>query len=130
MSDSIETESWTLSIGTTPGYDPGAQARMPEAAFAAVYLACAEEVYGETGIYLSAVMKETRVLYRGEWGCPADGEPCYELRGTRNPQFAEKEPYEAALMKLVLQLKERLGQRAIYLELQPTRMWYIADEKA
>lgn len=128
MNREYDTEVWTLSIGTTPGYDPDCRDRMPETAFAAAYLNCAEAVYAETGIYLSAAVRRTRMLYRPEWGCPADGEPCYELRGTRNPQFAEKDDYEAALLRLVSLLKEKLGQNAVYLEIQPTRMRYFSGD--
>ena len=119
------SESWAMSIGTAPGYGADASNHMKEGDFAKLYLSCAEEIYEETGVYISALIHEVRALYSPKWGCPTDGEPCYELRGTRNPQFAEKEAYESALIKLVSMLKDKLQQSTVYLEIQPTQMWYF-----
>lgn len=123
-----ETESWTLNIGTNPGYNVAKTEGLSEEAFAGLYLRCAGNIYRETGVYISASVQRTRMLYSADWGCPETGEPCFVLRGTRNPQFAEKAAYEAALLKLVELLKAELRQNAVYLEMQPSKLWYFTDE--
>ncbi len=128
MNKEFNTESWTMSISMNPGYDPAVQREMEEEKFAEIYLACAEKTYQETGVYISAALQRNRMLYRQEWGCPANGEQCFELRGTRNPLFAEKDAYKAALIKLVEMLKEKMKQNAIWLEIQDVQLKYFVNE--
>ncbi len=123
-----ETESWTLNIGVNSGYDPANTESLSEEEFAALYLRCAGNIYRETGVYISASVQRTRMLYSADWGCPETGEPCFVLRGTRNPLFSEKAAYEAALLKLVELLKAELRQNAVYLEMQPCKLWYFTNE--
>lgn len=118
------TENWRLSLGTSPGYELDGQEPMSEDSFARLYLECAEEVFTETGVYVSAVFHRARMLYRGEWGCPDTGEYGYELHGCRNPLFAEREAYLAALELLVEKLKARFRQSAVYLELSETVLYF------
>lgn len=124
-----ETESWRLTIGTLPGYGAQAQPGLSEAAFAGIYDACAEAVYAETGVYISANAAPARALYRREWGCPEGGEPVYLLSGVRNPQFHEAGAYEDALERLIARLKEKLGQSTIYLERWPVRFDYYQNDE-
>ncbi len=121
-----DTERWAVTIGTNSGYELSAQLRMPEEEAAELYRAAAEQVYAETGVYVSAVLHPARSLYRAEWGCPPGGEFVCVFSGCRNPRFAEREPYLAALRRLTALLKERLGQSAVYLELWPARCEYFA----
>lgn len=117
-----------MSISINPGYDPSVQREMAEEDFAEIYLTCAEKIYQETGIYISAALQRNRMLYRKEWGCPETGEKCFELRGTRNPLFAEKDVYMAALIKLVQMMKDKMEQNAVWLEIQDVQLNYFVGE--
>ena len=119
------SEQWTISLGINAGYSLEGQTLLPEAEMAELYREEAERVMEETGIYISANMAPARSLYRSEWGCPAGGEHIYCFTGCRNPQFAEKEPYRAALELLARRLKKRLGQSAVYLTVQAVELEYL-----
>ena len=128
--DSLEkhSEGWTLSIGTTPGYALADQKPMLPGEFAEIYKMTAGEIFTETGVYISAVQREVRMLYNGEWGCPEGGEFGYELHGVWNPQFSGHDAYFDALRKLTLKLKQNLRQSAVYLETYPIELSYITGE--
>lgn len=126
---SMPTESWRLTIGTIPSYDIGTQEGLSPQVFAALCRECAETVFEETGVYISANLTPARSLYRGEWGCPEGGEPVYMLSAVRNPLFCEKNAYDAALDAFVRLLKRRLKQRTAYLERWPVSFDYYRDEE-
>lgn len=124
-----QTESWRLTLGTIPGYDAdGKQQGLSESEFCRTYQLCAEEVYGETGVYISANVSPCRSLYRAEWGCPEGGEPVYMLYGTRNPLFCERDAFFVALRRLVQMLKAQLRQSTAYLEYWPTQFEYFRED--
>lgn len=122
-----KTEAWRLTLGTTPGYALAEQTELPEADFAALYLAAAKEVFDACGVYPTAVMQRVRMLYAAEWGCPPEGEFGYALHGVRNPQFAQREPFLRAVELLAETLKERLGQATAHLEFTETDLVYLTD---
>lgn len=126
--ETYETESWKLTIGTVPGYDIKESTGLSEAAFINLYQSCAESVFENTGVYISATVSPVRAVYRAEWGCPAAGEPVFELRGVRNPMFCEKTPYFDALRALTERLKTALKQSTAYLEYGPTRFEYYMND--
>ena len=123
-----ETESWKLNISTRPRYSGENPREETEDSISDLIMSCAEQVLQETGVYVSASVQTCRMLYRKEWGCPEGGETCFLLQGTRNPLFAEKSEYEKALLRLVEILKTKLEQNAVYLEIAPMRLIYMADE--
>lgn len=125
-----KTETWQLSLGTTPGYALDGQRPLPEADFARLYQDEAEAVFAETGVFVTAVMQPVRMLYRNEWGCPPEGEFGYALHGVRNPRFTGREAFLQALEMLAERLKARLGQAAMHLEAAETELDYLTlDEK-
>ena len=126
--ETYETESWKLTIGTVPGYDIDEGAGLSEAAFIDLYQTCAESVFENTGVYISATISPARAVYRAEWGCPTGGEPVFELRGVRNPMFCEKAPYFDALRALTARLKTELKQSTAYLEYGSTRFEYCMND--
>lgn len=126
--ETYESESWKLTIGTVPGYDIDEGMALSETSFIKLYQSCAESVFENTGIYISATVSQARTVYRAEWGCPAEGEPVFELRGVRNPMFCEKAPYFDALRALTEQLKTALKQSTAYLEYGPTRFEYYMND--
>ncbi len=128
MERKTSSETWTLSIGAIPGYELEGKQPMDIQTASEVFRSCAERVFCDTGVYVSAVIADCRMLYRSEWGCPQGGECGFLFRGTRNPLFTEQEPYHDALLKLVRELKKELKQSAVYLETQPTTLIYFTEE--
>ena len=126
----FNTVKWSMMIGTNSGYQLAEQTEMPEEQFADLFRSIAEDVYGETGMYISAVMNRSRSLYREEWGCPAGGEFSFTLTGCCNPLYAAPEEYLKTLEEVVKRLKARLRQTAVYVEIVPAHCDYYRYEEA
>ena len=125
----FNTIKWSMMIGTNSGYQLSEQKAMPENEFADIFRAVAEDVYAETGVYISAVMNATRALYRSEWGCPDGGEFSYTLTGCCNPLYVSTDDYLNALEKVVKRMKIRLCQTALYVEIVPAHCDYYNYEE-
>lgn len=89
--------------------------------FEADYQAIATDIYKRTGVYVSAVIIPAKVVYNVDWGCPADGEDVYVIKGVNNPQFAEPDKYKKAVTKLIEKLATAFEQSTI------TTTWATVD---
>ena len=123
------TICWKCTIGVNGGYELEDQIKMPMEDITEIYLKTAEEVRAETGVYISAVISESRTLYSPEWGCPEEGEYSYTLSGSCNPAFAKQEEYLHALNMIAKLLKERLKQSTLLLEISPANLIYMTDDQ-
>ena len=123
------TICWKITIGVNSGYDLEEQVKMPMKDITEIYLKTAEEVCAKTGVYISAVISESRTLYSPEWGCPEEGEYSYTLSGGCNPAFAKQEEYLKALNMIAKLLKERLKQSTLLLEISPANLIYMTDDQ-
>lgn len=122
------TIKWDCTIGVNAGYDLNEQKMLPIEEFTGIYLELAEEVYKETGIYVSATITDSRVLYSPEWGCPKGGEFAFTLSGSCNSAFAEPENYRKSLDILMRRLKKRMNQSTLLLEIVPAKLKYYTGE--
>lgn len=90
------------------------------------YIEIATKVYKENGIYVSAIISPVRVAYHTECGCPAQGEICFEIKGTRNVEFIKSsEDFKAAVYKIVNLLREFYNQNTVTLRFSEVHMDYI-----
>ena len=121
---------WSMMIGINSGYHLTEQKTMPEDEFADIFRAVAEEVYVETGVYISAVMNASRALYRSEWGCPDGGEFSYTLTGCSNPLYVSVDSYLNTLEQVAKRMKTRLRQTALYVEIVPAHCDYYHYEES
>lgn len=119
---------WSCVIGTTGGFDLEDQATISEDVFASTYSRLAQEVYEKTGVYVSAVITRSRVVYHEDWGCPKTGEYSFTLSGSCNPAFSEPAGYMAALKELAECLKEEWNQTTLLLEITPASVIYMKDD--
>lgn len=119
---------WSCVIGTTGGYDLNDQVPVSEDEAALRYGKVALKVFERTGIYLSAVITMSRVVYHEDWGCPRTGEYSFTLSGSCNPAFADLDDYLSALRDLAECLKEEWKQTTLLLELTPASVIYLKDK--
>ena len=80
-----------------------------------------------SGIYVSAVINESKSLYNTEWGCPIGGEPTYTLEGSRNPRFCDKteEEWKDAVRRVVKAVKGRFNQSTVTLNFREVEQEYM-----
>lgn len=121
----FNTIRWSCTVGVNAGYDLDTQANMAIEQFTEIYQKVAAQVYETTGVYISAVITPSRVVYHSEWGCPADGEFSYTISGSCNREFTTPEEYHKALFVLANRLKEALHQSTLLLEIVPARLIYL-----
>ncbi len=126
-SEQYDTVKWSCTVGINSGYELNDQKNMPVDEIAGIYLEIAEEIRQETGVYISAVISESRLLYSPEWGCPKEGEYSYTLSGSCNLNFSKPEPYLEALEKVMQKLKKRLKQKTLLVEIYPAKLNYYTE---
>lgn len=119
--------SWSCVIGVNSGYDLVDQKPISEDEFAIRYGKVARKVHEDTGVYISAVITKSRVVYHEEWGCPKNGEYSYTLSGCCNPAFSDPEEYLAALKKLAKMIKQEWNQTTLLVEIIPSSAIYFKD---
>ena len=120
---------WSCTIGTTGGFELEDQKTVSEDMFASSYSRLAQSVYEKTGIYVSAVITRSRVVYHEDWGCPKTGEYSFTLSGSCNPAFSEPAGYLAALKELAKDLREEWKQTTLLLEITPSSVIYLKDDE-
>ncbi len=119
---------WSCTIGTTGGYNLKDQVPVSEDEAALRYGKVARKVFERTGVYLSAVITMSRVVYHEDWGCPPTGEYSFTLSGSYNPAFADLDDYLSALRELAECLKEEWKQTTLLLEITPASVIYLKDK--
>lgn len=121
----FNTIRWSCTVGVNAGYDLDTQTNMAIEHLTELYQKVASQVYEMTGVYISAVIMPSRVVYHSEWGCPVNGEFSYTISGSCNREFATPEEYQEALLVLADRLKQVLHQTTLLIEVVPSRLIYL-----
>lgn len=124
----LNSFKWSCVIGTTGGFELDDQVSISEDVFASTYSRLAQEVYERTGIYVSAAITRSRVVYHEDWGCPKTGEYSFTLSGSCNPAFSEPAEYIAALKELAGRLKKEWKQTTLLMEITPASVIYMRND--
>ncbi|MCR5722453.1 MAG: hypothetical protein K6G72_08940 [Lachnospiraceae bacterium] len=115
---------WTITVGVNSGYDLDRQQVLKMEEVISRYKKVAEIVETSTGVYISAVINESRTIYKDEWGCPKGGEYTYTLSGCSNPFFSDEKEYKEALISLTKELRKEFGQTTVLLEVSSAEVYY------
>lgn len=107
-----EVESFQLVIGYISGYNREELERKNEfdsiERFNNLYYKIAQEIYNESGVFVTALTFKSRVLYPG---APEGGERVYIVQGSRNEKFTpEPQKYRDAVNFLARNLARELKQ--------------------
>jgi len=116
-----KTISFSATLGINQGYGHGNKMSwlkrllMPWSESAMKIVArewqkAAAEVHTESGVYVGAVIKDSKTVYHTDWGCPAGGEATAEISGTCNPAYTVLEAYKAAVLSCLEKCAKALGQ--------------------
>ena len=119
---------WFITVGTNPGYDSSCSRSMPEEEFVACVRSVADQVQAETGVYVTSLAYQAKAVYKADWGCPESGEPVYVLTGVYNPEFSEIEKFRRSLIRYTEELKKKLSQTTVTLEIVPAELYYFRGE--
>lgn len=75
----------------------------------------AKKVFEDTGVYISAVISESRTVYHEDWGCPKGGEQTALIIGQCNPNFTNTVKYKECVISVLKLCKEELKQSTVQL---------------
>jgi hypothetical protein len=118
------TEQFTIVMGVTPGYHHENQ--NADTVFARRVMRVADEVFANTGVYLSAVITPAVVTYRTEWGCPETGEKVYQLTGVRNNKFIpDAAEWNRAVHMFASELRREFAQTTASLTFTDVDFHYV-----
>ena len=127
LSDFSESVKWFISLGVNSGYELENQQLISVEEVVTRYQKVAEHVEKTHGIYFSAVISQSRTIYKKEWGCPEGGEYTYTLSGSCNPVFSDVKKYKETLSVLVSELRKEFRQSTLLLEVIPAEVYYDRD---
>ena len=122
-SQNSHTQEFELVIGINEGYNHNNDSSIN---IYELYQEVAEKVQKESELYISATITKSRVVYSTAWGCPADGEVVYSIKGTRNPQFVKNfEKYKKATEQVAKILASELKQTTFTLTWRDLELNYF-----
>lgn len=86
----------------------------------------AEKVFADTGIYVSAWVTDSNMVYSKNRWCPEWWEKVAEISGTRNPEFCKDvEKWKQAVIDVLTLAKDELKQTTSQVEFSDVDMVYI-----
>lgn len=103
-----KTDKFEVVLGVNEGYFHNNENNVDIFSLWSKY---ADEIEQKYGIYISALIKEIKVIYKSIWGCPKGGEIVYKISGERNNEFIKDNvKYKYAVEDLVELLAKELKQ--------------------
>lgn len=123
--ENSQTEEFELVIGVNAGYFHNNENSLN---FESLYQEIAKEVFQKEGIYISATIDKSKIIYSTDWGCPEGGEDIYRIKGTCNPAFAELDKYKKTVRVIAETLAERLSQSTFTLTWSKVNLNYFTKK--
>jgi hypothetical protein len=105
-----KTISFTATLGVNSGYGHANETQSAMQVVGAEWQKAAAEVSSESGVYVGAVIKDSRTVYHTDWGCPVGGEVTAEISGVCNPEYTAVEAYKEVVVKVLEKCAIALGQ--------------------
>lgn len=118
----MKTLKFSITIGINEGYYEGFVidndfSLSPAKIVAEKWEKAALDVYSETGIYVTGIIKNSITVYHEKWGCPTGGENTATVEGTMNPYFNRiVDDWSDAVISIAMILKDELLQPSIAIE--------------
>lgn len=94
-----KTVSFEATLGVNPGYGHANEKQSTVEVVAKEWQKAAAQVFQEDGIYVGAVVKDSKTVYHTDWGCPEGGEATAEISGVCNPEYTDVNQYKKAVVK-------------------------------
>lgn len=106
----MKTLNFYATLGINQGYGHVNENNSTVQIVGVEWQKAAAEIFSENGIYVGAVIKDSKTIYHTDWGCPKGGEATAEIFGTCNPNFTAVEEYKEAVIKCLRKCAIVLGQ--------------------
>ncbi len=106
----VKSISFTATLGINQGYGHANQTQSAEETVGTVWQQAAAEVFSQCGVYIGAVVKDSKTVYNTAWGCPKGGENTAEISGVCNPLYTELSQYKEAVLQTLERCAKVLGQ--------------------
>ena len=126
----MATVKFSATIGVVAGYGHENEVAKPaDAIVAEAWQKAAAAVFADTGIYISAVVEPSKVVYHTDWGCPVGGEVAATVSSTANPAFVQDlAAWKKAVLSVVKLVKSELQQSTVAVEFASVDDFvYLAD---
>jgi len=127
----MKTIKFTATIGVVAGYGHDNTTSTAAAEIvSAEWQKAAAEIMESTGLYISAVVVDSRTVYHTDWGCPVGGELTATATGSANPAFVQDmDQWKKAVIAVVKLVKARLQQSTVAVEFEEVSSFvYLTDE--
>ena len=114
----MATAKFFATFGVVAGYGHENKVAKPaDAIVAEAWQKAAATVFADTGIYVSAVVEPSKVVYHADWGCPVGGEVAATVSGVANPAFVQDlAAWKKAVLSVVKLVKSELQQSTVAVE--------------
>ncbi|HAG42116.1 MAG TPA: hypothetical protein DCL31_00285 [Clostridium sp.] len=123
-----KTLKFEIVTGINKGYFHANEQTTNLALVGELWQRLANKIYEESGIYVSAIIRESKAVYNEEWGCPIGGEDTVILTGVANQEFVDDiEKWKDTVIKLAKELKNRLKQSTLTCEFMDTELHYFKE---
>jgi hypothetical protein len=124
-----KTIEFKATIGVVEGYGHDNEGAVDATAIVAkVWQDAAKREFEANGIYVSASVSPSKVVYHTDWGCPVGGEVAATVAGSANPAFTEDlEAWKQAVLRVVGGVKAELKQTTVVVEFGEVEHHYLAD---
>ena len=120
-----KTISFIATLGINPGYGHSNQQVSASEIVGRVWQDEAAQVFQECGVYVSAVVIDSKTVYHTDWGCPQGGEVTALITGDCNPQYTPIEEYKEAVLKVIERCARRLEQSTTQVRFSETELAYL-----
>ena len=119
----VKTLNFSATLGVNQGYGHSNEVKTTVEVVATEWQKAAAKVFSECGVYVGAVIKDSKTVYHTDWGCPVGGEATAEISGVCNPEYTALPAYKEAVVKC-------LEECAIALEQSTTQVVFTEGDFA
>ncbi len=111
----MKTLKFTATFGVVAGYGHNNDNEANAASLVAkTWQKAAAEMFAAKGIYVSAVVNESKTVYHESWGCPKGGEKTATVSGEANPAFVQDTTkWKQAVIEVCSLVKKELKQSTV-----------------
>lgn len=137
----VKTISFSATLGINPGYGHSNQKVSAMEIVGKAWQEAAAQTFQETGgykkdaqgrqkgVYVGAVISDSKTVYHTDWGCPKGGEQTALITGECNPEYTSIEAYKAAVVATLERCAKKLEQSTTQVRFAEVDLAYLDFHK-
>lgn len=116
----MKTTKFTATLWVNAGYGhTNDQEQLAKDIISKVRQDNAKKIFQQSGVYISATVKDANAVYNTDRWCPEWGEKIAEVSGVRNPEFMnDVEKFKEAVLNVLSLCQEDLDQTTSQIEFE------------